>query len=188
MGGLLALSCASSSDPLGYSPNKPASSQQRATARREREARKKALAELTAKPDAGKAPDASAKAPPIPVLSPADAGVTDASDAAVSDATTDAGDAATDAGHAAPSADGLCDKLCGRVLVCAKEQMSQGPPGMGPSLVDEMVGKIATDCGEKCAEKIKDADAERLAKGRACLKAPDCDAFQTCMRELRDDD
>lgn len=191
-GGLVAFtgaSCASSDQGSDYDPFAPAGSQERAQARREREARANALASITAKPDAGKPPKVVPKKKPAAPL-PSATAVADAGAPEPADATTDAGvaDAASDAGSPAPSAGDLCDKLCGRVVACAKEMMGNAPPGMGPSIMGDMVDKMAKECSEECAKEVKDADASRIAKGKACLAAPDCDDFMTCMRELRSKD
>lgn len=191
VGGMIALSCASSGDQVSdYSAFAPASSQQRAEARRERQARQKALAELSARPDAGVAPEAPPPPeppPPPPVAEAVDAGV-DAADAAPTDAgaVVDAGPA--DAGPAPPSAADMCDKLCARAMACVREMMGNAPPGLGDGMLEDMVKKVGEECATECAKEVKEADAEQMKKAQECLDVSDCDAFMTCMRELRGED
>lgn len=187
-GSLIAVSCASGTDQVGsYSAFEPAPSQARAQARKEREARKRALADLSASVDAGTPPPPSRRPPPPKPPKPPPAPTSSAS--AAPSASVAAGDAgAPDAGPPGVDKDALCAKLCERVVVCAKEMMGSMPPGLGPSVMDNMISKIEKECSDECTSEIKDADAERVKKGQACLDAPDCDEFMKCMREVRGKD
>ncbi len=186
LGGLLALSCASSGDQVGgYSALRPASSQQRAQARKEREARQKALAELTAQPDAGPAPEPEPEpeAPPEPVSEVEDAGVEDAAPAP-SDASPEPSESP---GEKLPKAADLCPKICDRVMACAQEMMKDMPPELGDSFLKGMLQQARADCLKECPEKVKDSDPEKIKAASKCLEEKDCDAFGECIRKVRGD-
>jgi hypothetical protein len=181
MGAVLAASCSHETVVDGWS--EPASEQERAAARRERDARKKALAEQGDRPE----PEPEVAPPPPPPPPPpapevADAG-TDAADAAVdaADAAVDAApDAAPEAG--APDPGDLCRRICERALECAR-RMLEGA-GDDPTFLERMLKEMGDQCREECAQRTATATTEQLAAAEKCLAVRDCEEFMTCMREL----
>ncbi len=176
---LLAPGCASGDRVGGYSAFEPAPSQQRAEARREREARKKALAELSAKPDASVSAPPPLPPPPPPPPEPEveDAGVADAAPA--DDAAADA--AVTDAAPPEPKGptdEEGCRKVCDRAVACVKEIF---PPGFSPPGMD-----IDKECMDRCTKEAKDADASRKEKALKCLELNSCEKFMDCIQDVKD--
>jgi hypothetical protein len=185
LGALIASSCTSTSD--GFDPSEPASSAERAQARAERSARQKALAEQSARTDAGPPPEPTPPLPPPPepVVEVPDAGV----DVVVVDAAADAAPPVASADAAPPPVPGdLCNRICARVVACAKEIMGSGAPDVGGGVFNEMVQNIGKECASKCAQEVAKGDRQRLQQAEKCLEAKDCDAFSECVRSVVGDD
>ena len=188
-GGVIALSCSGPSQQTvdGYAATAPASSQQRALARAERKARKKALEEQSdagPPPDAGPAPEPKPMTPDAGALDASGDAETDAGADAAADASADVVDAGPPPEESLPSNAEICEKLCKRVGECAKEMISAMPPG---APVGEMLANITEECAKECKEQIETSDKERIKRALACLDKSDCGQFMECIRTVLDE-
>jgi hypothetical protein len=183
-GAAIATSCSQGPRVEGYQAE-PASTQERALARREREQRKKALDEQG---------DAAAPEPPPPEPPPPPPPEPTASASAVTaavDAGPDAADAAVDAGPPpVPDAGGpdpreLCDRICERALECAR-RMLEGAGDSDPTFLERMLKEMADQCRQECSTRIPTASTAQLAAAEKCLSIRDCEDFMSCMRDLLD--
>jgi hypothetical protein len=165
----------------------PASSSERAVARDERAARKRALEQQGERDDTAPAPKPPPPPPPEPMPS-ASASASASADVSAPDAgaPSDAGanaDAGVDA--AAPDDATLCKRLCERAVSCATRAFDDAP-ALPPEVrrrMEESIREGADRCIEQCGEEVA-TKPERASEARACLAKPDCDAFLACVKAL----
>jgi len=197
---LLSFSCAATGalivaedgDTSGWA--RPASSEQRAHARAQREARERALNEQES------APVASAERGTDPELASTDLEVAEVdagtaiADAGVQDPDVEAtadpviAPVVPDAGEAPVDIAVICSSLCERAIECALERLEEGGVDDGPFLerLKERVRGSVERCKEKCAEQAEEDadDDEKVAAVRACMAKDSCDDFMECMEDV----